>query len=326
MAVINTRAPAGGAGTNPSPPAFAVNHYPTGPNTPASGWTTVMASAFNPANPLGQPTSIWGLNRDNNNGNNAIPLAQGGSNCGGFNANEQQVFDAGQVFLGQNGLTLTATYMGNNFYGAGLNYRSGCISSQPINPVGGQTGWAITGWGYLPQVGVIHCMEVELQLPGYVGQDMGWWAAGPGTGANEQDFMEFEMYVGGAPGQWQFGTAWINHTSSASNGNTVYNPTQMTDGKFHRWTTMIDGTSQTVYSYVDGVYIPNSNYAWIAFPPVYNCNLLLSHAMRNAYAGQGATFTGSMSVNVKSAACYQPTSQAGTGITGIYIDPGTTVI
>jgi len=247
-----------------------------------------MADGFNDSNPLGTSTSFWGPNRDNDNGNNGTPVASGGSYCGGFNADEVEVFDAGQVSLESDGVHLTATYSagvgGTNGNGNTINYVSGCLSSQPTSPVGGEVGFPITGFGYKQTTGTVLCFEIVCTLPTYTGGDMGWWASSP-EGQNEQDFVEWNNYVNPGPGTASE-MAWIDHTgvaSPTSQGSPAYNVSAQTDGQKHTWTTLIDGNALTVITYLDGVEI--GSYPWLNTWPNYYLNLILSHALRDAIAG-----------------------------------------
>ena len=309
-------------------PLIAVNRQPSGPSAPTGGWACVMAEGFNPDYPLGRPYSIFAPNRNNNAGDDGMV-----ANCTPFNGdNELEVFNASQVTFANDGVHLTARYVGPHAYGYntngdGINYVSACLSSQPVDPTGGQAGFPITGFGYKQLPSSVLALEVVLTLPTYVGADMGWWAQGPGTGANEQDFVEWTNYVNPGPGQ-AAGSAWINHLASTSQGDAAYNVTEQTDGKTHRWTTLIDGNLLTVTTYLDGAQI--MSYPWLGTWPDNYCNLILSHALRNPQypppTGQSATFTGTEDCVVRSVACYQDAPHAGEGTIGGGVALGTVLV
>jgi hypothetical protein len=206
-------------------------------------------------------------------------------------------------------------------------YVSACLSSQPVHPVAGQSGFPITGFGFLPTPGAFTCLEIVITLPAdATGADMGWWAQGDGTGINEIDLCEWTNYVADHPGQTATIAAWIDHGTGASSGAQAFNLEAQTDGRPHRWTSLFDGTQRRVTTYLDGAAIPELTYPWSDTFPPKAANLLLSFALRDAYPGQGPTFPDRRAVTVRSVACYQDAVHAGTGITGGGIAAGTRLV
>ncbi|MBV9805219.1 MAG: hypothetical protein JO130_18620 [Solirubrobacterales bacterium] len=303
---------------------IAVNAIPSGPSVPTGGWSVVFADGFSTAEVFGASSGMWGANRDYDSGT-------ANTNRPSFDPTYGvTVFNGSQVSQQADGAHFTATYnstgYGTNGNGTTINYQSGCLSSQPTNPVGGATGFPIQGFGFKQTTGVIFAVEAVIKFPAFFeGMDFGWWATDP-QGQNEQDFGEFCNYLLNDPGQWCTIAAWINHNTSTENQAQAYNQTWQTDGNFHRYCQVIDGTANTVKTYVDGVHLSALDYSWLsAWPNVY-LNLLLSLDLRAAYTSQGPTFTGSETVVVRSIACYQDTPHAGTGILGGGLAPGTILV
>lgn len=240
-----------------------------------------------------------------------------------------------------NAVTLSVSSQTPDFaYPAGsivsaVNYTSGCLSSQPVNPVAGEAGFPITGFTFLPAVGISWAFEIVCSLPAgdMPGGDMGWWATSA-DGTNELDFMEWTDYDQNLSGVWDLVGAWFDHAHGVSAGGEVFsNSTAVlsaqTDGRMHRWTTAILASDSKVHTYLDGVEITGMVYNWISgwdAGATDYMHLLLSHALRNAYSGKGPAFSGSTDVVVRSVAAYQDTPHLGQSCVGGGTALGTVVV
>ncbi|MBV9817395.1 MAG: hypothetical protein JOZ07_03470 [Solirubrobacterales bacterium] len=281
-----------------------------------------FADGFHTESPFGRAKSMWAANRDNDEGTAAVDRPSFDEQHGVTR------FNSSQVVLRDDGVHLNATHRPSgkrNRAGQPIDYVSGCLSSQPASPVGGATGFPIHGFGFEQLDGGIVVLETELRLPRFLeGMDVGWWAQ-DGEGHNEQDFLEFTDYAAGHPGQWSATAAWIDHqTDHVSQGQALHRPFQ-TDGALHRYTTVIDGVTRTVRTYVDGSHDSALDYDWPPVWPRKPISLLLSFDLRAAYPGQAPTFVGTRAVVVRSVACYQDGAHAGHGIIGGGIAHGTTI-
>jgi hypothetical protein len=222
-------------------------------------------------------------------------------------------------------------YPVDSFVWAG-DYVSGCLSSQMASPVGGEVGFPITGFSFLPAAGISFAFEIVCSLPDELyGGDKAFWATAA-TGSNEIDFFEWYDYDQNVSGISDVTSSWIDHVGAGQNhGASVYgNSTDLTavrDGHPHRWAFEMRASDQTVHTFLDGAAL-HAPYAWL---PSWNTastdwlHLVISHALRNGYSGKGPTFTDSRDMVVRSVAGYQDTPHAGQSIRGGGTAAGTTV-
>lgn len=299
---------------------------PSGVEIPAGGWATILANAFHPAVPLGKPGGMFSPLP--NNDHPGAPYAPG------FNPNEVQVFKAGQAQVKPTGgLRLTAQYQegvgGVNGAGSPINYVSGCVTTQPLLPLGGTVGFDQTGFLWMPTPGVITVIESRMRLPTSRGSDCGRWWSSP-KGATEIDDPEATEYCN--PSGTCMGMGWIDHLTNANYGASAYNVVAQSDGLPHLYTTCYDGIERLVSLYLDADVIPDPQplitYEWPAgFPTGWDpalMYLIFSYALRDVY-GQGPTFLGSDYWDVDHVAIYQNADGAGVGVSGGGVAPGTAI-
>lgn len=294
---------------------IVVNASPTGPPVPPGGWKCIMADGFYGGYPL---SKLWGPNRNDNAGDGGLI-----ADCPGFNSNEVEVFNASQLSF-KDGINLTAKYSKGRG-GPGIDYVSGCLSSQPVLPVEGEAGFPITGFTFVPQSDSVLVLEARLALPNVAGggENPAFWCQGDGTGADEIDFLDDWHY---GTKHWGMGTSvWINHLNNTSNeGPAVYgNPADESDKLIHCWATEFNGPLQKVRLYLDGVLLTTA--LWLPGFPSKPNSLFLSHALRNVYGDHPTWTTGSTVLRARSIAAYQDAPHAGQGIVGGGIAPGTVV-
>ena len=79
-----------------------VNNTPSGPPNPTGGWSCVLAESFNSTAP---PSGLFALNRNNAAGDNGLI-----ADCGGFNQNDMEVFNASQTNESFDGMHLHAAF------------------------------------------------------------------------------------------------------------------------------------------------------------------------------------------------------------------------
>lgn len=310
-----------------------VNATPTGPT--GVTWVTQMADGFSLAGPaIGAAGSFFGPNRDNR----TAPYRPG------FNSNEVAIFDTGLVSLGAAGLllgavndpgigaTVDAANPGVGFQTA-ANYRSGCVWSAPTNAQGGAPGWpTIAGFQYSPGSATGKtCIEVVCTVP-FVsgtmqGSDMAIWGSdGPGT--VEWDGPELAQVINpntslGGSSIWNI----INHNTGGQNPLQAFNPSYMTDGAQHRFTTVIDSNAETIDGWVDGTHVSGGPFAWPSGTlPTNYTGIYLSYSFRDNGNGQSPSFTGSVTTSVRSILVAQDSAHAGVGIIGGGVQTGTVMV
>lgn len=309
----------------PPPPAgITVNAVPTGPAAPAGGWKCVLADGFDPAHPL---SSLWGANQDNDNGRGTGPVFRGNDKV--------EATHPSQVTLEADGLHLTAVYRPGSTPDGSYNYLSGAIVSFAANhadPEGGAQGFPITGFDFLPTPGVVTCFESVCAMPpinqpvgspGDWGEDPGYWLT-TSSWKDEIDLFEGWGYHPAGGTQYVMGVGvWISMTAGTTAVNDEAQLAPQSDQQFHRWTHVFDGTKRTLDVYLDGK--PIGSMPWPAnfsSDPMY---LLFTHDMRNVYGRQPTWTKGSTAFKVRSVAVYQDTPNAGKGVRGGLIAPGTTL-
>lgn len=266
----------------------ALPNLPSG-NMPAN-LSVVLADGFSVNAPaIGTTASFWG----------AVAKSSG------FDTNEVAYFDPSQVSVGGGGLEMTATVVGTWASGpnAGLNkVESAYVGSTPQTTLGGAPGSPITGFLFLPAVGVTSVIEFVVTVPpisgGNEGMDFSLWASGP-KAQSELDFPEM-VDTGSAAGDSQIIWNVWNHLLGAESASEYIdsNTTWLTNGATLTLTTIIDGVTN-IQAYADGAYLGTA-----AFPagswPTEPMAILLSFGYRNAGVGQNPTFTGNETVTVRS--------------------------
>jgi hypothetical protein len=299
----------------PPPSGVVIAAEPLGPPTPISGWTTVMADGFSDQHPLSE---LWGPNANDNDGNGITMLYTSPD------ATEVQVYAASQVNIDANGLRLTSEYARN--VASGYDYKSGIVISQQYDATdSGQEGWrGITGFRWLPIDGVITVFEVLMAAPivSGGGENPGFSLVSPSL--DDKINMPEMWNYGTQP--WGLGVTWIyDIAADAKNQATIYGLPAQSDASFHKWTMQFDGIAKNVRVWVDGVPYTELDIDWPASfsnTPMY---LVLSHALRNAFGNSPTWTDGSTVFRFRSVAVYQDTANAGAGIVGGLIAPGTFV-
>ena len=293
------------------PPRKAlVSATPTGPPTPAGGWSVVYADGFGA--PLGN-----GSGQDNTwFPNNCTQTA----NCAGFNSNELEVMNPSAASVTAEGLKLTCTYTAAAQEPGKKHYVCGTLRAQTeAKPAG----YRYFKWS--PGKGQTLVFQAVAKLPPNTGDaDPGWWTNGPPWNDTEVDFFE----GGGASPEHTTGwstdplyTAWFAtpHPTATKRGFSV-DPSLA----FHTYTFEIK--PDNTYS----VWIDGSLQSWAtnvgpAKPDLAEkATLILSYALRKCGCKTGFT-SGTREFDVRSVSVYEDKAHKGVGIENEGVAPGTAI-
>jgi Fibronectin type III domain len=291
------------------PQGALVSATPTGPPTPAGGWSVVYADGFGA--PIGK-----GPGQDNTWFPNNCTLT---SNCHGFNSDELEVFNPSAAKVTPEGLKLTCTYTVAAQEPGGKHYVCGALRGQNQ----GMPGYRFFTWS--PGKGQTLVFQAVAKLPPNTGEaDPGWWSAGPPWNDTEIDFFE----GGGASGSHSTGwrtdpiyTAWFAtpHVTANKPGFTV-DPSLA----FHTYTFEVK-PDNTYSIWIDGV--PQSwatNVGPVKPDLAAKTTLVLSYALRECRCVTGFT-SGTREFDVKSVSVYEDKAHRGVGIENEGVAPGTSI-
>ncbi len=288
---------------------LTVSRTPTGPSTPAGGWSVVYADAFGA--PLGS-----GRGHDNTWFPNNCTRT---TNCHGFNEDEMEVMNPKAASVTPQGLRLTCTYTAAAQSPGAKHYVCGMLRGQNQ----GLRGYRFFTWA--PGKGQTLVFEAVAKLPPNTGEaDPGWWTAGPPWNDTEVDFFE----GGGASGSHSTGwrtdelyTAWFAPPMLTANKWGFGEDPSLA---FHTYTFEI--TAANTYSvWIDGRLQPWATNVGPARPDLAaRTTLVLSYALRECHCQTGFT-SGTREFDVKSVAVYEDTAHRGVGIKNGGIPVGTVV-
>lgn len=284
-----------------------VSATPTGPPTPAGGWSVVYADAF------GYPIGV-GRGHDNTwFPNNCARM----TSCSGFNEDELEVMNPSAVGETAEGLRLTCTYSASAQSPGGKHYVCGTLRGLS-RPVGGHSFFR---WS--PGKGQTLVFEAIAKFPPNTGEaDPAWWTNGPPWTDTEVDFFE----GGGASSAHTTGwktdglyTAWFAPPHlTANKWGFATDPSQA----FHTYT--FELSADNTYSvWIDGVAQSWATNVGPARPDLSEkASLILSYALRECECASGFT-SGTREFDVKSVAVYEDTAHKGVGIENGGLAPGT---
>ncbi len=293
-----------------SPPrTLTVSAAPTGPPTPAGGWSVVYADAF------GRPI---GAGRGHDNTwfpNNCTRM----TSCPGFNEDELEVMNPSAVHETAEGLRLTCTYSALAQAPGGKHYVCGTLRAQyqPIH------GYRFFTWS--PGKGQTLVFQAVVRFPPNTGEaDPAFWSNGPPWADTEMDFFE----GGGASERHTTGwktdglyTAWFARPHLAA---TKWGFATDPSLAFHTYTFEL-GSNDTYSVWIDGVPQPWATNVGPGRPDPYaRTTLILSYALRECGCKSGFT-SGAREFDVKSVAVYEDAEHAGVGIEDGGLAPGTVV-
>jgi hypothetical protein len=310
-----------------------VKALPTGPPTPASGWTVQYADAF--ATPiLGTPQAKGASVVDN------TWKVQNSNNGCCSNSNEPNGMRPRQVEVTPEGLKENCVYKPEGITAEGSSsassrvYECGgldsayCCHMGDGEPAGYNTPVFWTG------LGQTFAFQAVLKLPPNTGlADPAFWADGPPWTESEMDFPEFygscptctaaTDWTGGANAY--YATFGSPHPELVKDGFTNH-----PDQGFHTYTFYVfpgSNTSKYRFSvYIDGE-LQTLNGATVSpetSSVAERIGLILDYSLRNANTSAATPAGGSYFA--RSAAIYEDTAHAGLGIEHGGLAPGTTVV
>ncbi|HUA73706.1 MAG TPA: fibronectin type III domain-containing protein [Solirubrobacteraceae bacterium] len=288
-----------------------VSGTPTGPPTPAGGWSVVYADGFGA--PFGK-----GPGQDNTWFPNNCTVT---TNCRGFNSDEMEVMNPSQVHQTAEGLKLTCTYSAAAQSPGNMHYVCGTVRG----PAEGLAGYAPFKWS--PGKGQTMVFQAVAKFPPNTGEaDPGWWTNGPPWSDTEIDFFE----GGGSNASYTPGTGWRTvpmYTSwfAAPHPN-ANKPGFTTDPSLAYHTYTFEIKSDNTYSvWIDGV--PQSwatNVGPVTPDLAEKATLILSYALRTSPAGTLFT-SGTREFDVRSVSVYEDKEHKGVGVENAGVAPGTVV-
>jgi hypothetical protein len=315
----------------------SINTAPCGPPVPVSGWHVDLADGFKA--PLGPDTgtetgndNLWYPSQSSNTDLN--------NDVNGDNPNETECYNANQVSVAGGDLVLTAKYQydvakaGVYCGGSGTtadvqrNYVSGIVTTPTDQP-------GYKGFTWTPGNGSTLAFEIVSQWPLSTGNLWdAFWTSSPAGWTDERDF--FEGYsssnkCGNIDSDWIYQTpdtplpgaptGTMKKLQDFYCNSLGFDPS----AQMHRYTYLIY-PNQSWSLYIDGVL-----QTWVGtngIAPVENnkvdapMELLINYALNS----NATTFSsGTNQFLIKSVAVYQDTANAGQGITGGGIAPGTSV-
>ena len=286
-----------------------VSATPTGPPTPAGGWSVVYADGF--AAPIGN-----GPGQDNTWFPNNCTLT---TNCPGFNSNEKEVMNPSAVGVTAEGLKLTCTRTTVQMPGK-KHFVCGTVRAQTeAKPAG----YRYFKWS--PGKGQTLVFQAVAKFPPNTGEaDPGWWSNGPPWEGTEVDFFE----GGGASPEHTTGwstdplyTAWFAppHPTATKRGFPV-DPSLA----FHTYTFEIK-PNNTYSIWIDGALQSWATNVGPAKPVLTEkATLILSYALRRCGCTSGFK-SGTREFDVKSVSVYEDKAHAGVGVENTGLAPGTTI-
>jgi hypothetical protein len=320
-------------GPAPTGSGVAVSGAPTGPAPPRGGWHVAFADAFGA--PLGT-----GPGQDNFVYPNTNACCNPYEDHHGNNHNELEVFNAGQVRVGSEGLELIDKYAPKRAPAEGgypvRNYVSGSISTSAQYSTGG---WRRFQWK--PGGGETWAFECNCKLPAnspMSGVDPGWWSLDR-KWTDEIDF--FEEWGWGRSCELSLltscltGVAWLYDTSPLrvqESSKALYSLFDPSAG-FHRYTTVIY-PNNTLSEYIDGQlqrWVGNNGIA--PAPPYFTkaaMHLVMTNALRDQTPTSGPNpypgfSSGTRTFAARSIAVYEDGAHAGLNVSGGGVAPGTIV-
>ncbi len=287
-----------------------VSATPTGPPTPAGGWSVVYADGFGA--PIGS-----GPGQDNTWFPNNCTLT---GNCHGFNADEMEVMNPSAVTQTAEGLKLTCTYTAAAQEPGKKHYVCGTVRGQSE---GKPAGYSFFKWS--PGKGQTLVFQAVAKFPPNTGEaDPGWWTNGPPWNDTEVDFFE----GGGASAAHTTGwrtdpvyTAWFAapHPTANKQGFTT-DPSLA----FHTYTFEINANN-TYSIWIDGVPQPWATNVGPVKPDLAEkATLVLSYALRTCGCKTGFT-SGTREFDIKSVSVYEDKAHKGVGIENEGVAPGTAI-
>jgi hypothetical protein len=288
-----------------------VSATPTGPATPAGGWSVVYADGFGA--PFGK-----GAGQDNTWFPNNCTVT---TNCRGFNSDEMEVMNPSQVHQTAEGLKLTCTYSAAAQSPGNMHYVCGTLRG----PAEGLAGYAPFKWS--PGKGQTMVFQAVAKFPPNTGEaDPGWWTNGPPWGDTEIDFFE----GGGSNASYSPGTGWQTvpmYTSWFADPHPNANkPGFTTDPSLAYHTYTFEIKPNNTYSvWIDGV--PQSwatNVGPVTPDLAEKATLILSYAVRTSPRGTGFT-SGTREFDVRSVSVYEDKEHKGVGVENAGVAPGTVV-
>jgi hypothetical protein len=285
-----------------------VSATPTGPATPAGGWSVAYADAFGA--PIGK-----GPGQDNTWFPNNCTLT---TNCKGFNTDEMEVFNPSAVSVTPEGLRLTCTYTAAAQQPGEKHYVCGTLRGEGGS---GPAGYSYFTWS--PGKGQTLVFQAVAKLPPNTGEaDPGWWTNGPPWSDTEVDFFEgggaSPDHTTGWKTDWLY-TAWFAAPHPVAN---KWGFAEDPSLAYHTYTFEI--TPQNTYSvWIDGV--PQSWATGVG--PVKpdlaeKATLILSYALRECRCKTGFT-SGTREFDVRSVAVYEDKAHQGVGVENTGLAPGT---
>ena len=290
--------------------ASTVSPTPTGPPTPASGWSVVYADAF------GAPIGT-GAGEDNTFFPNNCPVT---TNCAGFNSDEMEVMNPSAVAETAEGLKLTCTYTATAQSPGSKHYICGTLRGQTQ----GLPGYSFFKWS--PGKGQTLAFQAVAKFPPNTGEaDPGWWSNGPPWNGTEVDF--FEGYGAGPQHTTGWRTDPMYSAWFASPHPIAIKPgfaTDPSDG-FHTYT--FELSANNTYSvWIDGVLQSWATSIGPATPePSEKATLILSYGLRTCGSCTTGFTSGARAFDVRSVSVYEDKEHQGVGIENGGIAPGTVV-
>jgi hypothetical protein len=287
-----------------------VSAIPTGPPTPAGGWSVVYADGFGAS--LGN-----GPGQDNTWFPNNCTQT---TNCAGFNTNELEVMNPSAASVTAEGLKLTCTYTAAAQSPGSKHYVCGTLRAQTeAKPAG----YRYFKWS--PGKGQTLVFQAVAKLPPNTGDaDPGWWTNGPPWNDTEVDFFE----GGGASPEHTTGwrtdplyTAWFAtpHPWATKRGF----PTDPSLA-FHTYTFEIK-PDNTYSIWIDGALQSWATNVGPAKPDLAEkATLILSYALRKCGCKTGFT-SGTREFDVRSVSVYEDKAHKGVGIENEGVAPGTAI-
>jgi hypothetical protein len=288
---------------------LAVSATPTGPPTPAGGWSVVYADAF------GEPIGA-GRGHDNTWFPNNCAVM---TSCRGFNEDELEVMNPSAVGETSEGLKLTCTHTAAAQAPGGKHFVCGTLRGENQ----GARGYRFFTWS--PGKGQTLVFQAIAKFPPNTGDaDPGWWSNGPPWADTEMDFFE----GGGASASHTTGwktdglyTAWFASPHLAANKWGFATDPSLA---FHTYTFELSA-NDTYSVWIDGVPQPwATNVGPGRADLAARSTLILSYALRECGCRSGFT-SGKREFDVKSVAVYEDAAHKGVGVEHVGLAPGTVV-
>ncbi|HEX3911662.1 MAG TPA: hypothetical protein VHW67_13280 [Solirubrobacteraceae bacterium] len=291
--------------------ASAVSAAPTGPPTPAGGWSLVYGDAFGA--PLGT-----GPGRDNTFFPNNCSQR---TNCAGFNPNELEVMNPSAVLQSAEGLKLTCTYAAAPQAPGAKHFICGTVRGQNE---GRFPGYSFFRWS--PGKGQTLVFQAVARFPPNTDEaDPAWWSNGPPWDDTEVDFFEGGGWSFQHSSGWRTDplfTAWFARPLLSASG-----PGFQTDPSlaFHTYTFELK-PNDTYSLWIDGAPQPWAQGVGPAKPDLAaKTTLILSYGLRTCRSCVSGFTGGSREFDVRSVAVYEDGAHRGVGIENGGLAPGTVI-